>query len=113
MSVEVYPNIYNVEVYDSVVYVPTALSLLKVSEDTEASANKAYVADTGVGALILSLPLTAKLGDSVEVVRFGAGALTIDRNGHKINGLDQDLLPGDQVGVRLRYVDSTIGWIQF
>lgn len=113
MSVEVYPNIYNVEVYDSVVYVPTALSLVKVNEDTEALANKAYVADTGAGAVVLSLPLSAKLGDSVEVVRFGAGVLTIDRNGHKINGLDQDLLPGDLESARLRYVDSTIGWIRF
>ena len=113
MSVEVYPNIYNVEVYDSVVYVPTALSLVKVNEDTEALANKAYVADTGAGAVVLSLPLSAKLGDSVEAVRFGASALTIDRNGHNINGLDQDLLPGDLESARLRYVDSTIGWIRF
>lgn len=113
MSVEVYPNIYNVEVYDSVVYVPTALSLLKVSEDTEALLNKAYVVDTTLSEVTLILPVGVKQGDSIEIVRFGALGLTVSRNGHNINGLSQDLSLNDLQSVRLRYVDSTIGWIQF
>lgn len=113
MSVEVYPNIYNVEVYDSVVYVPTALSLVKISEGTSALVNKAYVADTATGSISLVLPTSVKQGDTVEAVRFGASGLTIDRNGHKINGADSDLTLSDLESARLRYVDATIGWIRF
>jgi len=113
MSVEVYPNIYNVDVYESVVYVPTALELLKVSEDAQLLSNKAYVADSSSASLSLVLPLSSKSGDSVEIVRYGSNAVTVSRNGHRINGSEQDLSLAELQSIRLRYVDSTIGWINF
>lgn len=113
MTVEVYPNIYNVDVYESVVYVPAALTLVYTSEDISGSSNRAYVVDTASGPVSVLLPLNPKQGDTVEAVRYGANIATLSRNGHNVNGSAQDLSLIDQESARLRYVNSAIGWIRF
>lgn len=113
MIVEVNPIVNRVEVYEGAVYVPTQLPLSLQTIDTQAEANRAYVFDTTDGALSLTLPITANLGETVEIACFGANSVTVITNGHNINGLSNNLSLVSLTSVKLRYVNSTIGWFSF
>jgi hypothetical protein len=88
------------------------LPMSLLTESVSAEVQKSYLMNTSASALTVTLPNVAALGDTIQVSRFGAEALTVARNGHKINGADLDLSIVDLNGVVLRYADPTIGWFQ-
>lgn len=87
-----------------------AMSLL--TQDTTALVQKAYLLDTSSNALTLTLPLAASLGDTIQAMCFGGENLTIARNGHKLNGLENDIVLTNGQVAMLRYANETIGWFR-
>lgn len=71
------------------------------------------LADMTAGAWPLKLPLGAKPGDSFELLTYGSGLLTIERNGHNIAGIaDDGVIPGGtNVHLRFVYLNATYGWV--
>jgi len=113
MIVEVNPIVNRVEVYEGAVYVPTQLPLSISASNVDAEPNQTYVLDSTAGALDITLPLLASIGDTVEVACFGDNGVSILNNGHKINGLDANFDLVALTSVRLRYVNDAIGWLSF
>jgi hypothetical protein len=63
----------------------------------------------------MTLPSSATLGDTIRINdlagSFATNNLTVARNGHKIQGVAQDLLVDvDQSSFGLVYSNSTYGW---
>lgn len=71
------------------------------------------LADMTGGAWALKLPATATPGDGFELLTYGAGLLTIDRNGHKIAGIaDDGAIPGgSNAHLRFVYLNPTYGFV--
>ncbi len=71
------------------------------------------LADMTAGAWPLTLPLSAKPGDSFELLTYGSGLLTVERNGHNIAGIaDDGAIPGNSnAHLRFVYLNATYGWI--
>lgn len=71
------------------------------------------LADMTGGAWSMKLPASAAPGDSFELLTYGAGLLTIDRNGHKIAGIaDDGAVPGgSNAHLRFVYLNSTYGFV--
>lgn len=91
------------------------LSWSIISSNTTAVINGGYFVNTSGGAITVTLPSTAAIGDSIAVVDysgdFGTNNCTIARNGHNIMGLVSDFVADvDNLGVQFVYVDSTQGW---
>lgn len=86
-----------------------------VAVDTTAESPKGYIVDTSGGAIAITLPLTAEVGDTVGVMdangQFATNTCTIVRNGHTIMGLSQDMtLESNYKVVTLVYQGVTHGW---
>jgi hypothetical protein len=63
----------------------------------------------------MTLPISATLGDTIRINdlagSFGTNNLTVARNGHKIQGVADDLLvDANQSSFGLVYSNSTYGW---
>ena len=74
-----------------------------------------YFVDTSGGAKTMTLPSSALLGDTIRINdlagSFATNNLTVARNGHKIQGIADDLLiDADQSSFGLVYSNSTYGW---
>ena len=74
-----------------------------------------YFVDTSGGPKTMTLPASAILGDTIRINdlagSFATNNLTIARNGHKIQGIADDLLiDADQSSFGLVYSNSTYGW---
>lgn len=71
------------------------------------------LADMTAGDWSLKLPATAAPGDSFELLTYGAGLLTIDRNGHNIAGIaDDGAIPGgSNAPLSFVYLNPTYGWV--
>lgn len=85
------------------------------SSNATMSANNGYFVDTSNAAKTMTLPSSATLGDTIRINdlagTFGTNNLTVARNGHKIQGIAQDLLvDADQSSFGLVYSNSTYGW---
>src|SRR5210317_562106 len=81
-----------------------------------AVAGNGYFVDTTSGAITVTLPASASLGDQIAIKdyagTFASNNLTIGRNGHNIQGVANDsLISTNRASVLLVYVDSTKGWI--
>jgi hypothetical protein len=79
------------------------------------SASNGYFVDTSAGAKTMTLPASASLGDTIRINdlagTFGSNACTIDRNGHNIQGVADDLVANTaQASFGLVYSNSTYGW---
>ena len=75
----------------------------------------AYIVDTS-SARTLTLPATGTLGDEVKVIdgtgQAGTNNITINRNGHKIQGLTDNLVINvNRAAQGLVYYNATQGWI--
>lgn len=86
-----------------------------VTSNTVCIAGKGYFVNTSSGALTMTLPTSASLGDTIRfndlAGTFGTYNLTVARNGHKIQGVADDLLVADnQSSFGLVYSNSTYGW---
>jgi hypothetical protein len=78
-------------------------------------AGNGYFIDTSGGAKTMTLPSSAILGDTIRINdlagSFATNNLTVARNGHKIQGIADDLLiDTDQSSFGLVYSNSTYGW---
>ena len=81
-----------------------------------AVAGNGYFVDTTSGAITVTLPASASLGDQIAIKdyagTFATNKLTIGRNGHNIQGVANDsLISTNRASLLLVYVDSTKGWI--
>src|SRR5210317_913594 len=81
-----------------------------------AVAGNGYFVDTTSGAITVTLPASASLGDQIAIKdyagTFASNNLTIGRNGHNIQGVANDsLITTNRASLLLVYVDSTKGWI--
>tara|TARA_B100002019_G_scaffold261842_1_gene248886 strand:- start:4514 stop:5710 length:1197 start_codon:yes stop_codon:yes gene_type:complete len=79
-------------------------------------AGKGYPVNTSGGAITVTLPASASLGDTIELNDYartwGSNNLTINLNGHKMAGGDTNPIFNDSgTGVTLVYADSTKGWL--
>ena len=90
--------------------------IVSVSTNTVLTANVKVIVDTDTANITLTLPATAALGDEVFVID-GTGnasvhAITLARNGHKIQGLSEDMTVNtDRAAFGLTYYNSTHGWL--
>ena len=78
-------------------------------------ANNGYFVNTTGGAITMTLPVSATLGDTIRINdlagTFSTNNLTIARNSHKIQGLSDNLLVNvDETSFGLVYSNSTYGW---
>jgi len=81
-----------------------------------AVAKQGYFCDTTSAAFTATLPASATIGDFIQFIdyagTFDTNNLTIGRNGHKIQGVAEDLTVSvERAGLTLVYVDSTQGWL--
>lgn len=86
------------------------------SSNTTVTSGYGYFVDTSSGAITLTLPASATLGDTISFVdyagTFDTNNLTVGRNGHKIQGDANDLtVATERAGLSLVYVDATQGWL--
>lgn len=88
---------------------------VEVSANTPVDSNKAYWCDTSAGAINLTLPASASMGDIVRIydVRgsFDTNNLTIIRNGNPIMGLDENLVVSTEgAAFEIVFYDGSYGW---
>lgn len=81
-----------------------------------AVAGEGYFVNTAGGAVTVTLPTSASIGDEVSVIDYGATAdsqnIIIGRNGHKIQGASSDMtVATERAAFTLVYVDATQGWL--
>jgi hypothetical protein len=93
----------------------SALTWNIASSNATMVANNGYFVDTSGGAKTMTLPTSATLGDTIRINdlagTFNTNNLTVARNGHKIQGVANDLLVDvDQSSFGLVYSNSTYGW---
>ena len=93
----------------------SALTWNIASSNATMSANNGYFVDTSIAAKTMTLPTVATLGDTIRINdlagTFSTNNLTIARNGHKIQGVADDLLvDANQTSFGLVYSNSTYGW---
>jgi hypothetical protein len=86
------------------------------STTTTGVAGNGYFIDTTSEAHTFNLPASATLGDQIAIKdyagTFGSNNLTIGRNGHNIQGNNNDsVISTNRASVLLVYIDSTKGWI--
>jgi hypothetical protein len=79
------------------------------------TSNNGYFVDTTNGAKSLTLPVSATLGDTIRINdlagTFNSNACTILRNGHKIQGVADDIIASTKnASFGLVYSNSTYGW---
>jgi len=92
-----------------------ALTWNIASSNATMVANNGYFVDTSGGAKTMTLPTSATLGDTIRINdlagSFATYNLTVARNGHKIQGIADNLLvDADQSSFGLVYSNSTYGW---
>ena len=79
-------------------------------------AGRGYFVNNTSAAGIVKLPLSASAGDLISIKdyagNFGTNNLTIQRNGHKIQGVANDSsISTNRASLSLVYVDATKGWL--
>jgi hypothetical protein len=87
-----------------------------VTGATTMVAGRGYFVNTTSGAITMTLPSSASIGDTIAIVDYAATAdtnnITIGRNSHKIQGDAADLtVSTERAAFRLVYVDATQGWL--
>jgi hypothetical protein len=92
----------------------------KVTSDgstvTTMVAGRGYFVDNSSAAGIVKLPASASIGDKIVIKdyagNFATNKLTIQRNGHNIQGVANDSqISTNRASVVLVYVDATKGWL--
>ena len=88
---------------------------IKKTSDYTASAGDNIFVDTSGGAVAITLPSSAAIGDQVKFIdaegTFATHNLTVNRNSHKIQGTEANLTVSTSgSGFALVYNDSDNGW---
>lgn len=89
--------------------------LLLVQGNRTAVAGDRFWVDTRQGGIVVTLPEQAGANDTVTLGDYagtwGESAVTVVRNGHRINGAEEDLtLSSSGAVVTLEYVNAAQGW---
>jgi hypothetical protein len=93
----------------------TATTFTAVTGSITVASGSTYILNTG-SAITLTLPTTATLGDTIGIID-GTGTastnnITIGRNGHKIQGLSQDMtIATNRSALELVYYNVGNGWL--
>ena len=79
-------------------------------------AGRGYFVDNTSAVGLVKLPISASAGDTIAIKdyagNFGTNNLTIQRNGHKIQGVANDSeITTNRASVTLVYIDATKGWL--
>ena len=79
-------------------------------------AGRGYFIDNTSAAGLVKLPISASAGDTIAIKdyagNFGTNNLTIQRNGHKIQGnANNSIIETNRASVTLVYIDATKGWL--
>jgi len=79
-------------------------------------AGRGYFVDNTSAAGIVKLPASASAGDTIAIKdyagNFGTNNLSIQRNSHKIQGVENNgLIRTNRASVVLVYIDATKGWL--
>jgi len=87
-----------------------------ITGNTTMVAGRGYFVNTTGGAISMTLPASATIGDLVVIKdyagTFATNKLTILRNSHNIQGVANDsLIDTNRASIVLVYVDSTKGWL--
>ena len=87
-----------------------------ITGNTTMVASRGYFVNTTGGAVSMTLPASASIGDFVAIKdyagTFATNNLTILRNSHKIQGVaNNSILSTNKASVILIYVDATRGWL--
>ncbi len=87
-----------------------------VTSNTTMVAGRGYFVNTSGGAITMTLPASATIGDTVAIIDYGATAdtnnITVGRNSHNIQGSGANLtVSTERAAFELIYVDSTQGWL--
>ena len=87
-----------------------------VTSNTTMVAGRGYFVNTSGGAITMTLPSSAAIGDTISIKdyaeTFGTNACTVARNSHKIQGeTTNSTLSTNRASVTLVYVDATKGWL--
>lgn len=87
-----------------------------VTSNTTMVKNRGYMVNTTSGAITMTLPSSATLGDTIAIKdyaeTFATNNLTIARNGHNIQGASNNsFLSTNRASVVLVYADATKGWL--
>ncbi len=86
-----------------------------VTQNTNVTINTKYGVNTTSNAVTLTLPATATQSEYLDVFdysnTFGTNNCTIARNGHKIEGLAENLILNvSGFSLKLMYIDATVGF---
>jgi hypothetical protein len=95
--------------------VPTGITWEIKTANFNAIANYGYFVNTTLGTITATLPSSATLGDEITFIdgngTFDTNNFTIARNGHKIQGLEEDLTVSvENAGFTLVYYNVEMGW---
>ena len=87
-----------------------------ITSNTTMVAGRGYFVNTTGGAVSMTLPASATIGDLVVIKdyagTFATNNLTIQRNGHNVQGNAGDIsVSTNRASLVLVYVDSTKGWL--
>jgi len=87
-----------------------------ITSNTTMVAGRGYFVNTTSGAISMTLPASATIGDLVVIKdyagTFATNKLTILRNSHNIQGIANDsLIQTNRASIVLVYVDATKGWL--
>jgi len=87
-----------------------------ITSNTTMVKNRGYFVNTTSGAITMTLPSSASIGDTISIKdyagTFATNNLTIGRNSHKIQGeTTNSTLSTNRAQVTLVYVDATKGWL--
>jgi len=82
--------------------------LVKTADYTAVTRDQIIV--NSASARTITLPASPAAGNVVFIKNAGTGAVTVGRNGSKINSQTQDGTLAADAGATLVYVDATIGW---
>jgi len=87
-----------------------------VTSNTTMVAGRGYFVNTTSGAITMTLPSSATIGDTIAIKdyagTFATNNLTIGRNSHKIQGNTNDsILTTNRAQITLVYADATKGWL--
>jgi len=88
-----------------------------VNANTTLAVGRNYAANTRAGALVLTLPASASIGDVISVIDHEglsstANNITIATNGNNIDGFNRSAVVNtNRGGISLVYISSTSGWM--
>ena len=107
-ALEVYGNSGTWEAAGSVRWIIT-------TTNTAINKSEALMVDTSAGAVTITLPGTAAIGDTIRIMdlagTFDTNNCTIARNGNNIMSLSEDLvLSTENAAIGLVYTNATHGW---